>query len=71
MKIHSQIIYQKPDGTWVHSDTCPSECNPENMESPEWQKYLHDCLSEWLKNSNGTGCFYIGTHEAIRAEVND
>ena len=66
-KVHAEIEYQKEDGTWVHSDICPSECSSDNIEYTfkrdtgdfTYRKYLHDCLDEWLDKARGTGIFYI------------
>ena len=66
-KVHAEIEYQKEDGTWVHSDICPSECSPDNIGQTVsdndkvfvYRKYLHDCLDEWLDKSRCTGMFYI------------
>ena len=66
-KVHAEIEYQKPDGTWIHSDICPPDCSSDKIEYTfkrdtgdfTYRKYLHDCLDEWLDNSNGTGIFYI------------
>lgn len=52
--ICSEIQYETNDGM-IHSDLCGSD--PSNQE---WREFLHDCLNEWLDNSNGTGCFYVG-----------
>jgi hypothetical protein len=57
-RCHAEAEYQKTDGTWVHSDICPPQCLWSNM-SEEHKKYLHDCLDEWLSESNGSGQFYI------------
>jgi hypothetical protein len=64
-KVHAEIEYQKPDGTRVHSDICPPKCSSDNLNyiskrmDFSYQKFLHDCLDEWLNESNGTGIFYI------------
>lgn len=47
----------------VHSDACPLECLPENIENPEWRRFIHDTLDEWLDRSGGTGYFAIGGNE--------
>ena len=58
-KVHSEIIYtSKEKGHNIHSDTCPSNCNFEDIND-EYRKYVHDLLDEWLDESNGTGIFYI------------
>jgi hypothetical protein len=56
--IHSEIEYTNSEGNLVHSDTCPPECNFDNIDNT-YRKFLHDCLDEWLDKSNGTGQFYI------------
>lgn len=56
--IPAEIIYQRPDGVFIHSDI-GVRC-ADNLSDEEWRKYLHDCLDEWLDESRGTGVFYIG-----------
>ncbi len=58
-KVHSEIIYVKSDGTPIHSDTCPKNYDVSNLNDPDYHKYLHKILDEWLNNSNRTGGFYI------------
>jgi len=60
LKVHSEIMYLREDGTNVHSDTCPVECSPDNMTNAKWREFIHNCLDEWLDKSRGTGVFYIG-----------
>ena len=43
----------------IHSDICPPDGDSKNLADPEYRKYLHLCLDEWLDNSNGTCGFYI------------
>lgn len=58
-KVHSEILYvREEDGALVHSDTCPPECDFNNLND-DHKKYLHDLLDEWLNKSNGTGIFYV------------
>lgn len=57
--IHAEIEYTRKNGTKVHSDICPSDCNSKNMQDEEYRKYLHRSLDEWLNNSGGTGGFYV------------
>lgn len=59
MKVHSEIEYEKKDGTGIHSDTCPKGCLFKNVTNKKWRKFIHDVLDEWLDESNGTGIFYI------------
>ena len=66
--IHAEIEYLSEDGTNVHSDICPPDCSSGNLSDPEYRKYLHDCLDEWLDKSNGTGGFYI-KEERYRLEM--
>jgi len=61
-KVHAEIEYQKEDGTWIHSDICPSKCDFNNLDD-EHKKFLHDCLDEWLEKGNGTGIFYIANND--------
>lgn len=59
-KVHAEIEYtRESDNTPIHSDICPRECSSNNLKDPEYRKFIHDCLDEWLDNSNGTGGFYI------------
>lgn len=44
---------------WIHSDIEPKGCSSETLKDVEYRKFLHDCLDEWLDNSNGSGTFYI------------
>lgn len=60
--ICSEIMYDSPKGP-VHSDLCAEGDKAKFMKCPEWRKFLHDNLDEWLNNSNGTGYFYIGDAE--------
>lgn len=39
----------------IHSDLCTYD-----MSDPEWHELLHSALDEWLRKSNGSGCFYVG-----------
>lgn len=39
----------------IHSDLCGTD-----VRDPEWREVLHSALDEWLNNSNGDGCFYVG-----------
>jgi hypothetical protein len=27
---------------------------------PDYRKFLHDCLDEWINKSKGTGAFWLG-----------
>lgn len=56
--IQSELEYTKEDGTGVHSDLEPFGGCFNNIDK-DFRLFLHDCLDEWLNNSNGTGCFYI------------
>lgn len=72
--VHAEIEYRRVDTDsrhehWVHSDICPPGCDLSNI-SDEYKKFLHDCLDEWLDNSNGTGIFYI-TAETDKYLKND
>jgi len=61
MDVCAEIQYEKPEG-YIHSDICmihDGEYNP----SDDYRKFLHDCLDEWLNQSNGTGMFWIGNPE--------
>ena len=62
--IHAEIEYMKDENTPVHSDICPSGCS---MTGVNWdyEYLLVNALKEWLKNSNGTGYFYVGNWDDI------
>lgn len=49
----AEIMYTDKRGS-IHSDVCG------RMHDTEWHELLHNCLDEWLRNSNGTGVFYVG-----------
>jgi len=49
----------REDGTKVHSDVCPAECDAKNLTDPKYRAFLHEVLDEWLDNSGGTCGFYI------------
>jgi len=57
-RVHAEIIYKNANGDSVHSDICPPQCDFTNINE-EYKLFLHQCLDEWLENSNGTGTFYI------------
>ena len=57
-KVHSEVYYTNKDGSNIHSDTCPPDCDFNKIDD-KYRKYLHDLLDEWLNNSNGTGIFYV------------
>ena len=57
-KVHSEILYRPKTGINIHSDTCPKNCDFDNIDK-DYRKYVHDLLDEWLDKSNGTGIFYI------------
>lgn len=62
MKFCGEIAYERKDVGGVHSDICWN-CNPKADDqtiSDNHRKFLHNCLDEWLDNSNGTGGFWIG-----------
>jgi hypothetical protein len=66
--IHAEIEYLTKDGINIHSDICPPDCYSGNLSDQAYREYLHDCLDEWLENSNGTGGFYI-KEEKYRFEM--
>lgn len=56
------IQYMRDNVGPVHSDICLHR-NPAHSEdglTDDYRKFLHDCLDEWLDNSDGTGCFWVG-----------
>jgi hypothetical protein len=62
--IHAEVEYMKDENTPVHSDICPSGCS---MTGVNWdyEYLLVNALKEWLKNSKGTGYFYVGNWDDI------
>jgi hypothetical protein len=56
--VHAQIEYLKDDGTKIHSDICPPECDLLKLTKKR-REFLHACLDEWLDESKGTGAFWI------------
>lgn len=67
-KVHSEISYvRQSDNCNVHSDTCPFDCNKDNISDEEYRRFIHDVLDEWIDKSNGTGFFYIGDPESLKA----
>jgi hypothetical protein len=65
MSIHAEIMYDSPAGSMRGRYVCPPKCEP--VFTPEYRKFLHNCLDEYLDKSKGTGIFYIGANEAIAA----
>lgn len=59
------IEYQTKDGN-LHSDIC-YRCDGENDKelTEDYKDFLHNCLEEWLNNSNGTGIFWVGNPEVL------
>ena len=58
-KIICQIEYtRQSDGMSIHSDINPKKGLFSNIDA-KYKKLLHECLNEWLENSNGTGAFRI------------
>ena len=58
IEVHGEIEYLNEDGTKVHSDICPGDCDFKNVD-PKWRKFIHEALDEWIDKSRGTGCFYV------------
>jgi len=56
--IQAEIEYFKENDIGIHSDIEPHGCKFEDIDN-DHRKFLHNCLDEWLNESNGTGCFYI------------
>lgn len=59
MIVHAEIQYRDQNDETVHSDICPANDDSDNLSDPEYRKFLHACLDEWLNESRGTGGFYI------------
>ena len=62
--IHAEIEYMKDNDTPVHSDLCPAGCSMTGVTGG-YELILGNALREWLKNSNGTGYFYVGNWDHI------
>ena len=68
--IHAEISYERVDVGNVHSDICPSGCSMTGINSTvghgvSYEYMLITALKEWLKNSKGTGYFYVGNWDDI------
>lgn len=50
----------------IHSDLCGTD-----VRDPEWREVLHSALDEWLNNSNGDGCFYVGDVLSMASDLLD
>jgi len=57
--IHAEIQYMKDKEIFVHSDICPAGCSMTGVNL-NYEYSVTSALKEWLKNSNGTGYFYVG-----------
>ena len=57
----AEIEYINEDLETIHSDIGPGggDLNSALAVSPDFRKFLHDNLDEWLDKSDGTGIFYI------------
>jgi hypothetical protein len=66
-----EIQYETKNGT-VHSDICNHDGDP---ITSGYRKFLHDCLDEWLTQSEGTGFFWVGNKNDVinnfKEEEND
>lgn len=51
-----EICYATDSGN-VHSDICK---HSEGELTEEYRRFLHNCLDEWLRQSNGSGAFWVG-----------
>lgn len=57
--VHAEIEYIDENNNKIHSDICPPNCNSDGLKNKDYRKFLHECLDEWLDNSNGSCGFYI------------
>jgi len=64
IRVCAEIAYSTESGA-VHSDVCPPGHLFENIDSEE-RKLLHQFLDEWLNESGGTGCFFVGDSDYYR-----
>ena len=62
--IHAEIEYMEDENTPVHSDLCPAGCSMTGVGS-SYEFTMVTALREWLKNSKGTGYFYIGNWDDL------
>ena len=58
-----EITYNTENGM-VHSDICHHN---NDALGEGYIKFLHDCLDEWLKQSDGTGAFWVGDPEYFKS----
>lgn len=70
--VHAEIEYAIQSGEYTgsncHSDICPPDHDFSKINE-EYRRFLHECLDEWLNNSNGTGMFYIAKEGYLREQV--
>jgi hypothetical protein len=59
MKFCGEITYDNHKGG-VHSDICWNCDTKGQPMDPDYRKFLHDCLDEWINKSKGTGAFWLG-----------
>lgn len=60
VNVMAEVQYD-PDGEGnIHSDLPPDD-----------RDLLHAALDEWLNRSNGSGFFFVGDVEALRAEFGE
>lgn len=64
MNFCGEIIYGTNSGG-IHSDICFHPDNEDNKITDDFRKFLHDCLDEWLDQSNGTGLFWLGDSQYL------
>jgi len=63
MKEFCGEIQYFPKDSSVHSDICKHNDGP---ITDTYRKFLHDCLDEWLNQSDGTGAFWVGDPEYLK-----
>ena len=60
MSVVAEIEYINEDLETIHSDIGPRSGDLHaGLSDPDFRKYLHDNLDEWLDKSDGTGIFYV------------
>ena len=69
MSLRGEIIYVN-SGFVTRKDIGNSADVTLSLTDPEYIKYLHDRLQEWIENSNGTGYFVIRNKTAFVEEQN-
>jgi hypothetical protein len=65
-----QIQYDGVNGG-VHSDICWNHEKLDIEMTEDARQLMHDCLDEWLNNSNGSGYFWMGNPDHLQISFNE